>query len=140
MQKWCNCKNHNSKDFPKVTNLYCNQFIPTGWKLSYKTLDDFEEGRYLYIIGICSVCGGKMKTGTSFPYNRDKTALAECIWQEFSRYRPFGNQLPEREKWYNEQDNLSSNQKVDEFISLFKKQDRKTISYWIQSTDLSLIS
>lgn len=127
---WCTCNGHRSKDFIKVTSLYSESFVPSGRTLEYKSLTEYEEGRFLYFTGVCNKCFGYMRSGTSLPYNRSNYGFIECVWQEFLKYRPFPG-LATRMHWYFEQDILPSEDKYDLFVELFHQEDRELVQAWL---------
>lgn len=86
----CTCAASKSKDFVLATDHYCINFIPSGWKLEYTTLEQHDPERMLYLTGECQSCGGQdLQSGTSIPCNLTGDALLEHIYRQMETYRPF---------------------------------------------------
>ena len=64
---WCTCKDYHNWDV--LAEYYFLHFVPNSWVFKYRTLTEHEEGRVLYITGVCNRCGGFMRSGTSVPAN-----------------------------------------------------------------------
>ena len=52
----CTCPASKSESFQIATDHYGRNFIPTGWKLEYTSLEQHEPQRFLYMTG-CAVVG-----------------------------------------------------------------------------------
>lgn len=131
-KNWCKCPEHNTKDFVKLTDFYCKNFIPDNWRLDYTTLHEQEENRTLYIEGHCNDCRGFMQSGSGISTNNTDKNLIKEIWNAFNSYRPFLNSLTERNDWYEHQDEMPQEYKTVEFVSLFKELDREYVSQTLQ--------
>ena len=55
----CTCPASKSGSFQIATDHYSRNFIPTGWKLEYTSLEQHEPQRFLYMTGWCLRCGGQ---------------------------------------------------------------------------------
>lgn len=140
---WCSCENHDHKDWRVVSDHYCRHFIPSGWALQYHTLDCRDESRYLYFTGICNVCGGFMRSGTSLPLNVSGAELLSYVYREMVRFRPFDGYdaqsghykgaVPERSKWYRKQDDLSTAKLEEQFVGLFQEKHQETAREWFSN-------
>ena len=137
----CTCPASKSESSQIVTDHYGLNFIPTGWKLEYTSLDQHEPQRFLYMTGWCLRCGGRdLQSGVSIPGELSGDALLEHIYQEMEHYRPFehrrsdgtyGSRLPGRAEWYMGQDDLTLGEKNAQFLKLFHEKDRRTVEDWI---------
>lgn len=64
----CTCPASKSESFQIATDHYGRNFIPTGWKLEYTSLEQHEPQRFLYMTGWCLRCGGQdLQCGVSIP-------------------------------------------------------------------------
>ena len=64
----CTCPASKSGSFQIATDHYSRNFIPTGWKLEYTSLEQHEPQRFLYMTGWCLRCGGQdLQSGISIP-------------------------------------------------------------------------
>lgn len=139
-ENWCECKGHRSQDFTKLTDYYCRYFIPEGWRLEYTTLAEPEKGRVLYITGRCDVCGGFMRTGTDiFRYTGDRLLADVC--HAMLNYRPYVGRdasglylgsVPQRSEWYWYQDQMTREQRIEQFVLLFRESDSLIVRQWAQ--------
>ena len=137
----CTCPTAHGNDFPKVTDHYCVNFIPTGWRLEYTSLSQKDSERVLYLTGQCLRCGGQdLQCGVSIPNELAGDALLAYIYQEMTRYRPFERRyddgtysagLSQRARWYMGQDDLTLNQRNAQFLLLFQEKDWGTVEEWI---------
>lgn len=137
----CTCPTAHGNDFPKVTDHYCVNFIPTGWRLEYTSLSQEDSERVLYLTGQCLRCGGQdLQCGVSIPNELTGDALLAHIYQEMTRYRPFERRyddgtysagLSQRARWYMGQDDLTLNQRNAQFLLLFQEKDWGTVEEWI---------
>lgn len=137
----CTCPTAHGNDFPKVTDHYCVNFIPTGWRLEYTSLSQKDSERVLYLTGQCLRCGGQdLQCGVSIPNELAGDALLAHIYQEMTRYRPFERRyddgtysagLSQRARWYMGQDDLTLNQRNAQFLLLFQEKDWGTVEEWI---------
>lgn len=140
----CTCATAQGTDFRKITDHYCNNFIPTGWKLAYVSLDQQDAERTLYLTGWCLRCGGRdLQSGVSIPCDLTGDALLEHIYQQMARYRPFAHryddgayrsELSIRAKWYMDQDDLTLGEKNAQFLRLFQEKDWGIVEEWISRT------
>lgn len=48
----CTCPASKSGSFQIATDHYSRNFIPTGWKLEYTSLEQHEPQRFLYMTGL----------------------------------------------------------------------------------------
>ena len=86
----CTCPASKSGSFQIATDHYSRNFIPTGWKLEYASLEQHEPQRFLYMTGWCLRCGGQdLQCGVSIPDELSGDALLERIYREMEHYRPF---------------------------------------------------
>ena len=86
----CTCPASKSGSFQIATDHYSRNFIPTGWKLEYTSLEQHEPQRFLYMTGWCLRCGGQdLQSGISIPDELSGDALLERIYREMEHYRPF---------------------------------------------------
>ena len=86
----CTCPASKSGSFQIATDHYSRNFIPTGWKLEYASLEQHEPQRFLYMTGWCLRCGGQdLQSGISIPDELSGDALLERIYREMEHYRPF---------------------------------------------------
>ena len=86
----CTCPASKSGSFQIATDHYSRNFIPTGWKLEYTSLEQHEPQRFLYMTGWCLRCGGQdLQCGVSIPDELSGDALLERIYREMEHYRPF---------------------------------------------------
>lgn len=137
----CTCPTAHGNDFPKVTDHYCVNFIPTGWRLEYTSLSQKDSERVLYLTGQCLRCGGQdLQCGVSIPNELTGDALLAHIYQEMTRYRPFERRyddgtysagLSQRARWYMGQDDFTLNQRNAQFLLLFQEKDWGTVEEWI---------
>ena len=139
-ENWCECKGHLSHDFGKLTDFYCEHFIPTGWRLKYTTLLEPEDERFLYMTGVCSQCGGFMRSGISIAeYTHDN--LLKDVCQAMLSYRPYAGRdesglyragIPQRLEWYWKQDQLTKAARIEQFTALFHEKDQLAASRWAE--------
>ena len=137
----CTCAASQGKDFVLATDHYCINFIPSGWKLEYATLEQHDPERMLYLTGECQSCGGQdLQSGTSIPCDLTGDALLEHIYRQMETYRPFEKRfdsgayttgLQLRSRWYIGQDDLTLGQKNAQFLKLFHEQDWAAVEDWI---------
>lgn len=127
-EKWCECKDHRSRDFRKLTDFYCKCFVPTGWQLQYTTLTEPEEDRTLYIVGKCSQCGGSMRSGVGVACNHTHENLLRNVCHAMLDHRPYAGKdiyglyrggVPQRLEWYWRQDQMTREQRIEQFVALF---------------------
>lgn len=140
----CTCPASKSESFQIVTDHYGLNFIPTGWRLEYTTLDQYEPQRFLYMTGWCLRCGGRdLQSGVSILGELSGDALLEHVYQEMERYRPFeyrrddgtySSRLPGRAEWYMGQDDLTLGEKNAQFLKLFHEEDQRAVEDWICRT------
>ena len=138
---WCACKGHKAKDWTVVADFYAMNFVPRKWVFEYRTIHSQEDERVLYLFGCCDQCGGAMRSGTSVPANIKGDELLAYVYREMARYRPYDNYdshswayhgcVNERAKWYQRQDGLTPGTRGKQFINLFKKEDRTTVTDWL---------
>ena len=138
---WCACKDHDHKDWTVVSDFYARNFIPAAWKLEYRTMDGYEHGRALYIIGKCGCCGGFMRSGTSVPENMKGDELLAYVYREMNRYRPYDGHdrergtycgpISQRCRWYQQQDDLTLEERGEQFLRLFRGEDRSAVEDWV---------
>lgn len=117
----CTCPASKSGSFQIATDHYSRNFIPTGWKLEYTSLEQHEPQRFLYMTGWCLRCGGQdLQSGISIPDELSGDALLERIYREMEHYRPFEHRRSDgtynrsllgRAAWYMEQDDLTLGRK-----------------------------
>ena len=117
----CTCPASKSGSFQIATDHYSRNFIPTGWKLEYTSLEQHEPQRFLYMTGWCLRCGGQdLQSGISIPDELSGDALLERIYREMEHYRPFEHRRSDgtynrsllgRAAWYMEQDDLTLGEK-----------------------------
>lgn len=127
-KRWCECPEHQSRDFRGLTDFYSTHFVPTGWRLEYTTLLEREERRTLYITGECSQCGGFMRTGEDITGSSTHDNLLREVCASMLRYRPYAGQdaygiyrggVPPRLEWYWRQDQMTKAERVEQFVGLF---------------------
>ena len=81
----CTCPASKSGSFQIATDHYSRNFIPTGWKLEYTSLEQHEPQRFLYMTGWCLRCGGQdLQSGISIPDElsggeQQRVALARAL-------------------------------------------------------------
>lgn len=138
-ERWCECPEHRSHDFRKLTDFYCHNFIPAGWKLQYTTLTEREDGRVLYITGKCRECGGFMRTGVSIAGNYTRDNLLRNICHAMLNYRPYAGKgvyglyqggVSQRLEWYWRQDQLLTTELIEQFVALFHEKDQLAARRW----------
>ena len=144
--KWCGCKGHNAKDWTVVADFYAKHFVPKKWVFEYRTIHSHEDNRVLYLFGCCDRCGGTMRSGTSVPTNAKDDELLAYVYHEMVRYRPYDYYdshtgiyhgcVNIRAKWYQRQDGLTTEVFDKQFLRLFQKEDRATVTDWL-THDLS---
>lgn len=137
----CTCPASKSGSFQDATEHYRLNFIPTGWRLEYASLDQHESMRFLYMTGWCLRCGGQdLQSGVFIPGELSGDAFLERIYQEMERYRPFehrrddgtyNSRLPGRAEWYMEQDDLTLGEKNAQFLKLFHEEDHRIVEDWL---------
>lgn len=125
---WCECPEHQSRDFRELTDFYCTHFVPTGWRLEYTTLLEREDRRTLYITGVCNRCGGFMRTGEDITGSSTHDSLLREVCASMLRHRPYAGQdayglyrggVPQRLEWYWRQDQMTKTERIEQFASLF---------------------
>ena len=140
-QDWCACSGHNSKSFRKQRDFYCTHFIPDGWQLEYTTITKEEPKRVLYVTGKCRRCGGFMRSGTSIASNLAGDTLFAYIYKELKHFRPHDGREPSgvyhgavipRSQWYWEQDRMTAQERMEQFVALFHEEDRAAARRWAQ--------
>lgn len=137
----CTCPASKSGSFQIATDHYSRNFIPTGWKLEYASLEQHEPQRFLYMTGWCLRCGGQdLQSGISIPDELSGDALLERIYREMEHYRPFEHRRSDgtynrsllgRAAWYMEQDDLTLGEKNAQFLKLFHEEDQRAVEDWI---------
>ena len=137
----CTCPASKSGSFQIATDHYSRNFIPTGWKLEYTSLEQHEPQRFLYMTGWCLRCGGQdLQSGISIPDELSGDALLERIYREMEHYRPFEHRRSDgtynrsllgRAGWYMEQDDLTLDEKNAQFLKLFHEEDQRAVEDWI---------
>ena len=137
----CTCPASKSGSFQIATDHYSRNFIPTGWKLEYTSLEQHEPQRFLYMTGWCLRCGGQdLQSGISIPDELSGDALLERIYREMEHYRPFEHRRSDgtynrsllgRAAWYMEQDDLTLGEKNAQFLKLFHEEDQRAVEDWI---------
>ena len=128
-KNWCTCQKHNSKNWQTIAGHYCRHFVPSTWSLEYHSLECHEDGRALYIIGACDICGGFMRSGTNIPAYVQGGQLLAYIYRKMTHFRPYdgydkkegyyNGAVPKRAKWYQEQDELPEIEADQQFVGLF---------------------
>ena len=138
---WCRCEKKEDT-FAQRSDLYVEAFLPDGWWLQYGRLDQPGSDRFLYLMGWCIRCRGRMRSGVSIPGELTGDDLLEYIYNQMRRYRPFsaGNQetgryatgyFSGRTAWYREQDDLPLMDYNKQFLSLFHWEDQKAVWDWL---------
>lgn len=140
-KNWCTCQKHNSKNWQTVADHYCEHFVPSTWGLEYHSLNCHEDGRVLYMIGACDICGGFMRSGTSIPANVQDDQLLVYIYREMTHFRPYdgydkktgyyNSAVPKRAKWYQKQDELSESEVDQQFVNLFHESHQPQVREWL---------
>ncbi len=137
---WCTCKDYHNWDV--LAEYYFLHFVPNSWVFKYRTLTEHEEGRVLYITGVCNRCGGFMRSGTSVPANICGDELLRHVYQKMLQYRPYDDYdqigrhydgaVPERSKWYEDQDDMTRKECGEQFLSLFKPEHLPAAADWLK--------
>lgn len=138
---WCACKDHNAKEWTVVADFYAKHFIPEKWVFEYRTIHCHEDKRVLYLFGHCDHCGGMMRSGTSVPTNVKDDELLAYVYREMVYYRPYDfcdshsgtyhGCVNIRARWYQRQDCLTLEARDKQFLRLFQKKDRTTVTEWL---------
>lgn len=138
---WCDCKDHNAKDWTVVSDFYTKHFVPRKWVFEYRTMHCHEDDRVLYLYGYCDHCGGLMRSGTSVPTNVKGDELLTYVFREMAQYRPYDGYdshsgtyhgyVNKWTTWYQRQDGLTPGARSKQFINLFNKEDQTTVTDWL---------
>ena len=139
--KWCACEGHNAADWTAVADFYAKHFIPEKWMFEYRMLACHEDDRILYIVGMCNHCGGFMRSGISVPTNIKGDELLAYVYREMTSYRPYDCHdadtdiyrgcVSQRAKWYQRQDDLTLEERNQQFQRLFSPVDQPTVVGWL---------
>ena len=138
---WCRCEKKEDT-FAQRSDLYVEAFLPDGWWLQYGRLDQPESDRFLYLMGWCIRCRGRMRSGVSIPGELTGDDLLEYIYNQMRRYRPFSAGSREtgsyatgyfsgRTAWYQRQDDLPLADYNQQFLSLFHWENQKAVWDWL---------
>ena len=140
---WCSCEKE-LHTFPALTNHYSTTFLPDHWLLQYSTLYR-PENRILFLAGRCQKCGRRARSGVSIPSSLSGPALLDAVYKEMLRYRPFDGKrdetctyrgaVTERSRWYMRQDDLSREERDEQFVSLLHADDQRFVRKWIATRD-----
>ena len=138
---WCSCKDHNASDWTVVADFYARHFIPEAWVFDYRTIACHEDNRVLYITGKCDHCGGFMRTGASVPTNIKGDDLLAYVYRDMEYYRPYDGHdqetgiycghISQRCRWYQQQDDLTLEERNEQFLRLFQAEDRPAVKDWL---------
>lgn len=136
--RWCTCENFDKDEWKREADFYALHFVPRRWKPEYTTLEAGKEERFLYLVGKCNICGGYMRSGVGIAM--DDRFLAS-VYREMQRFRPYDRRdrendlyfgcVPQRAKWYQNQDLLISEDCDEQFLQLFQTKDRPAVRDWL---------
>ena len=139
---WCSCKDHNASDWTVVADFYARHFIPMAWVFEHRTIACHEDDRILYITGKCDHCGGFMRSGTSVPTNVMGDELLKYVYQEMEHFRPYDGHdqekgtycgcVSQRCRWYQQQDDLTLEERNEQFLRLFRAEDWADVKDWLE--------
>ena len=138
---WCICEKKEDT-LAQRSDLYAEAFLPDGWWLQYGRLDQPEADRFLYLMGWCIRCRGRMRSGVPIPGELTGADLLEYVYNQMRRYRPYSAGSREagryatgyfsgRIAWYREQDDLPLMDYNKQFLSLFHWEDQKAVWDWL---------
>ena len=109
-------------------------FVPERWELEYPSLDHPGKEWSFYLTGRCQYCRRIMKYRLILPPADTCNDLLSEIYSMLTRARPFGGvdlnastysrTVIDRARWYQQQDDLTPEQRGSLFISLFRDSDR----------------
>ena len=140
-EKICECQ-----QWPYGTVQYGGDFhgyfVPERWELEYPSLDHPSKEWSFYLTGHCQHCRRTMKYRLILsPAGTWKDLLSE-IYSMLIRARPFGGAnldastynrtVLDRARWYQQQDDLTPEQRASLFISLFRDSDRLQVRQWLE--------
>ena len=140
-EKICECQ-----QWPYGTVQYSGDFhghfVPERWELEYPSLDHPSKEWSFYLTGHCQHCRRTMKYRLILsPAGTWKDLLSE-IYSMLIRARPFGGAnldastynrtVLDRARWYQQQDDLTPEQRASLFISLFRDSDRLQVRQWLE--------
>lgn len=138
---WCTCAEHSHGDWRVRAELYAKVFIPAAWMFEYRTIACHEDGRILYITGKCARCGGFMRSGTSVPSNMKGDELLAYVYREMEHFRPYDGHdqekgiycgyVSQRCRWYQRQDDLTLEDRNEQFLHLFQAEDQPAVEDWL---------
>jgi len=138
--KWCSCKGHDAKDWTDVADFYARHFVPQKWVLDYNTLD-CEQGRTLYMTGVCDHCRGFMRSGVGLAMNIGDDQFLTSVYQEMAHFRPYDGHKEEtglyftcvaqRGRWYQQQDDLTLAERNGQFLRLFRPEHQPIVKEWL---------
>lgn len=138
---WCVCKGHDDKDWTVRSKYYARHFIPSGWMLEYGTALEYEDGRILYMTGSCDCCGGFMRSGVGLALNISGDRFYVNVYWEMNHYRPYEGYdskkgvyhgyIGQRGEWYQQQDDLTPEERNRQFLNLFRAEDRADAEDWL---------
>lgn len=138
---WCNCGRQYQEYWRIKENVYGLNFAPTAWAFEYRTITCHEEGRVLYITGQCSRCDGFMRSGVPVPTDMKGGDLLAYVYHEMEHYRPYDKYDEEfgiyytfrrqRCQWYQQQDDLTPEERRKQFLRLFRAEDQAAVKDWL---------
>lgn len=140
--QWCQCEKPGDT-FSQRVLLYGECFMPDGWTLQYEGLEQKETDRVLYLMGWCTRCRGRMRSGITIPSDLAGAALLEHIYVQMRRYRPYSGGcqetgqyaaggFAERARWYQKQDDLPLVEYNKQFLALFHPGDQRLVQKWLE--------
>lgn len=117
-------------------------FVPERWELEYPSLDHPGKEWSFYLTGHCQYCRRAMKYRLILQLAGTWKDLLSEIYSMLIRARPFGGvdfdastysrTVLDRARWYQQQDDLTPEQRASLFVSLFRDSDRLQVRRWLE--------
>ncbi len=127
---------------------YHSCFVPERWELEYPTLDHPGREWNFYLTGRCQHCQRTMKYRLILPPTDSWMDLLSGIYSLLARARPFGGAdldastysrtVIDRARWYQQQDDLTPEQRSELFLNLFQDSDRPQVRRWLEQAQPEL--
>lgn len=132
----CKCCQHMGKS--AAGNFFNDNFIPTGWGMSYFKLS---ECGGIVLKGRCKSCHDELEELIPIPEGLDGDGLFQAIYDAMQTVHPYGKVskevgyyggCEERSRFYADRDKRSQFRRSRQFLDLFNDWDREAARLWLE--------
>jgi len=140
-EKPCICQ--READGPAQYDSICREcFVPEKWELQYPALDSSGKEWKFYLLGNCQRCRRAMRYPFILSPFDNWPGMLSQIYLMLTRARPFdwvdhdastySNHVINRARWYQQQDDLTQEQRNEQFLRLFRDSDQRRVRRWLE--------